>query len=175
MFGLCIFFISTYLGIHTVFSDGKSGAWGKLQNLPTAGLTQNGSWLRGHCGSCQLCCRTLSLWLCGVLQQSLRILSNSESNHVHTWEQRSGAHWTPTPTLQAFIISLTERFHVVLRKSYLSFEWNSAATLSAGPPLFSRASTLSALGQRSLRWPRSKDKPQNTGYHDYCSPLLMSR
>lgn len=47
MFGLCIFFISTYLGIHTVFSDGKSGVWGKLQNLPTAGLTQNGSWLGG--------------------------------------------------------------------------------------------------------------------------------
>lgn len=91
--------------------------------------------------------------LCGLPRQSLRILRNSESSHVHTWEPALGRPILCPLNLphHAFIISLTERFHVVLQKSYLSFGWNFAATLSAGLSLFSRASILSALGQWSLR------------------------
>lgn len=82
---------------------------------------------------------TSSAALCGVPRQSLRILRNSESNHVHTW--KPALDWPILSTLKphhhhAFIISLAEISKLFCRNpTYLSSE--TLLPFSLLGPLFS--------------------------------------
>lgn len=158
MLGLCIFFIPTYLGIHTITLDGKSGEWGKLQNLPTAGMTQNGSWLEGMLRESPALQHCVEL-----LRQSLQILRNSENNHVHTWKPALG--WPILCTLKphhyhAFIIPLTKIFKLFCRNPTYPLSETLLGPLFSPEIPFFQPWDREAWDDSTSHGPRSKDKSQ---------------